>query len=210
MYGPFLDQAGSHPSIACVVIDEGDGLEQFGRWESALRRTSACHPVPVLVRLGEVLDTRALGDAQGVLVCGGLTPAYADALVPAAPQLRAWLAQGRPYAGFSSGAALAATNAVVGGWLHHGREVCPEDASEDLAEVTVRAGLGLVDVSIDVHCDQWRTLPRLKAAVSMTAAGRGLAIDEDTAVHCYLDRTVVTGLGRTYGVPSSFEVGDPQ
>lgn len=203
MYGPFLAAAGSDPTIACIVMDEGDGLEQFGRWESALRTASACRPVPVLVRVGEVLDAVALGDAQGVLVCGGLTPAYADALVPAGPALRAWLAEGRPYAGFSAGAAVAATHAVVGGWRHLGRQVCPEDAGEDLDEVTVQAGLGLVDVTVDVHCSQWGTLPRLQAAVGMIPGGRGVALDEDTAVHCYLDRTTVTGLGDTYSVRAS-------
>lgn len=203
MYGPFLDAAGTQAAIACVVLDEGDGAQEFLRWDAVLRRTAACRPVPVLVRLGDRLDVRALGEAQAVLVCGGLTPAYADALVPVASELRAWLSVGRPYAGFSAGAALAARHAVVGGWRHGGQPVCPEEAGEDLDEVTVRPGLGLVDVTVDVHCSQWGTLPRLRAALSMAAGAAGLAIDEDTAVHCYPERTTVTGRGQVRPVPAT-------
>ena len=55
MYGPFLaaaGAAGADPTIACVVLDEGDGAEQFDRWAAALRATSACSPNPVLVPHG--------------------------------------------------------------------------------------------------------------------------------------------------------------
>ena len=52
--------------------------------------------------------------------------------------------RGVPYAGFSAGAALAARSAVVGGWLLDGVPVCPEDTAEDLDEIAVRDGLGLM------------------------------------------------------------------
>lgn len=203
VYGPFLEQTGPQPTIACVVIDEGDGLAQFHRWEAVLLRIKRSQPVPVIVRLGDCLDVRQLADADALFVCGGLTPAYAEAMVPVAPQIRAWLADGpRPYAGFSAGAAIAATLAVVGGWRHQGREVCPEDAAEDLDEVTVRPGLGLVDVTVDIHCSQWGTLPRLLAALADRPGSAGLAIDENTALNCYPDGTTVTGTGKAWRVTS--------
>lgn len=196
VYGPFLDQAGPSPVIACVVLDEGDGPEQFLRWSAVLREVASCEPFPVLVPQGGLLDVAQLADAAGVLVCGGLTPAYASALGPAAPQLRSWLEEGRrPYAGFSAGAAIAAAHAVVGGWRSDGVQVCPQDASEDLDEVTVVPGLGLLQVVVDVHCAQWGTLPRLVAAVSHLDATVGLGIDEDTAVHVVPDGAVVAGVG---------------
>lgn len=195
MYGPFLDRAGAAPVIACLVLDEGDGQQQFERWAEVLRRTATCEPVPVLVREGEVLDPQALGDAAGLLVCGGLTPAYADSVVPVAGEVRAWLADGgRPYAGFSAGAALAARHAVVGGWLVNGVPVCPEEAGEDLEEVTVRDGLALVDAVVDVHGAQWRTFPRLVAALAGTS-WTGLCLDENTAVHVESDGVRIAGLG---------------
>ncbi|MGN6330725.1 MAG: hypothetical protein ACTHOD_03625, partial [Motilibacteraceae bacterium] len=146
VYGPFLSAAarrGDEPIIACLVLDEGDGPDQFARWQGALQATGPCSPVPVLVPEGGRLDVAALPAADALLVCGGLTPAYAAALSPVAAQLRGWLAEGgRPYAGFSAGAAVAAERAVVGGWLREGRPVCPEDAGEDLKEVEPVQGLG--------------------------------------------------------------------
>ncbi|MGY1633857.1 hypothetical protein ACI784_19320 [Geodermatophilus sp. SYSU D01186] len=194
LYGPFLESAGSTPVVATVVLDEGDGAAQFERWAAVLRRTATCEPVPVLVPLGGRLDVAALGDADALLVCGGLTPAYADALAPVAGELRAWLAAGdRPYAGFSAGAAVSAGPAVVGGWRDGGVPVCPEDAAEDLEEVTVVPGLGLVPWAVDVHCAQWGTLPRLVTALGGVPGGQGLALDEDTAVH------LADGTGRVAG-----------
>lgn len=155
-YSALLAAAGHSARVACVVLDEGDGAEQFERFARALRAAGPCKPEPVLVPLGGRLDVAALDGADALLVCGGLTPAYARALVPVAGQLRRWLAEGnRAYAGFSAGAAVAAHRAVVGGWRQDGVQVCPDDAGEDLDEVTVVAGLGLVPYAVEVHCAQW-------------------------------------------------------
>ena len=88
-YGALLAACDTaRPQVACVVLDEGDGTEQFGRWAGALSTAGPCDPVPVLVAEGGALDVGALGDADAVLVCGGLTPAYAAALAPARQPLR--------------------------------------------------------------------------------------------------------------------------
>lgn len=194
LYGPFLEQAGGSPTIACVVLDEGDGLEQFERWATVLRRTTACEPVPVLVPLGGSFEVAALGDADGLLVCGGLTPAYADALSPVGPQLRQWLGD-KPYAGFSAGAAIAPRRGVVGGWLHGDVPVCSDDAAEDLDAVTVVDGLGLLDAAVEVHCAQWGTLPRLLAAMELADLPTGIALDENTALHVTAEGAEVAGIG---------------
>jgi cyanophycinase len=196
VYGPFLEAAGTSPVIACVVV--GDGEEQFARSALALGSVAACEPVPVLLDHGSVLDVGSLGDADGLLVCGGLTPAYAAALSPVAAELRTWLSD-RPYAGFSAGSAIAATQALVGGWLDGTVAVCPEDTSEDLEQVTVVDGLGLLDLTVDVHCVQWGTLPRLIAAVLRTG-GAGVGIDENTALHVIGDEATVAGLGAVHHV----------
>lgn len=199
VHGPFLERAGDGAAVACVVLDEGDGDEQFARWEQALRATRACEPFPVLVPLGGTLDVAALGEAAGLYVCGGLTPAYAAALAPVAAQVRAWCADGsRPYAGFSAGAAVAADRAVVGGWRVAGVRVCPEDAGEDLDEVTAVDGLAMVPFAVDVHAAQWGTLPRLVAAVRTGQVGSGLAVDEDTVVTVADGRLTVGGLGAAH------------
>ncbi|MGZ4550714.1 MAG: Type 1 glutamine amidotransferase-like domain-containing protein [Blastococcus sp.] len=200
LYGPFLKAAGASPTVATVVLDEGDGRAEFARWAEILRRTGRCEPVPVLVPLGGRLDVARLGDAHALLVCGGLTPAYIDALVPAAAALRSWLAEGgRPYAGFSAGAAVAAERALLGGWKDGEVQVCPDGAAEDLDEVTLAPGLGLVPWAIDVHCAQWGTLPRLATAVAREGL-RGLALDENTALHLDADGARVAGLGTAWSV----------
>ena len=181
VYGPFLDEAGADPVVACVVLDEGDGAEQAERWASVLRATRPCRPRPVLVPEGGTLDPAALDGADALLVCGGLTPAYADALAPAAARSGGG-ARPRPYLGFSAGAAAAPGRALVGGWRLDGRAVCPEDAGEDLDGLRVDDGLGLVPFAVDVHADRWGTLGRLVAAVGAGLVGSGVALDEGTVL----------------------------
>jgi cyanophycinase len=197
------------PQVACVVLDEGDGTEQFGRWAGALTAAGPCEPVPVLVPEGGALDVAALGDADAVLVGGGLTPAYAAALAPAREALGEWLAQRpRPYAGFSAGSAIAATRAVVGGWRAAGVPVCPVDAGEDLEEVTVVDGLGLVPFSVDVHCAQWGTLPRLLSALTALSGppgGIGVGLDENTMLTVAGGTATVSGSGHAWLTTSTAE-----
>jgi cyanophycinase len=196
LYGAFLERAGHHPAVACVVLDEGDGDAQFQRWRSALEAAAPCRPQPVFVKAGERLDVDRLDGADGLLVCGGLTPAYADALVPSAAALRDWLAtDDRPYCGFSAGAAIAPERAVVGGYRLDERDVCPQAAAEDLEEVAVVAGLGLVPIAVDVHAAQWGTLGRVVAVIASGLVERAVALDENTALIVTDDGAEVAGAG---------------
>ncbi|SES49476.1 cyanophycinase [Streptomyces sp. yr375] len=215
VYGPFLRAAsaksgdGTAPRVLCVVVDEGDGGEQFARYDGALRKAGECVPVPSLVPVGKRFDVAALSeDVAGVVVCGGLTPAYQEAFAATGASgsgleaLAALIAErGVPYAGFSAGAVVAARDAVVGGWLVDGVAVCPGDAAEDLEEVEVRPGLGLVPFGVDVHAAQWGTLGRLVAVVAGGRLAHGVAIDENTAVEVGSGPLVrVAGLGRAHSV----------
>jgi cyanophycinase len=185
------------PRLAVVLLDEGDGVEEYGeRFVRALRSAGDVEPIIVPVMLGSRLNIDALAEADGLLVGGGLTPEYAKSVVPVRDELVRWLMErGAPYAGFSAGAAIAAADAVVGGWRHRGRPICPEDAGEDLEEVTVVAGLGLVPFTVEVHADAWETTPRLRAAIAGLGAGRvGYALDEDTAL--IVHRNTLTTVGR--------------
>jgi cyanophycinase len=210
VYGPFL-RAAAGPRIGCVVLDEGDGdgEEQFGRYDAVLRKVGDCAPVPLLVPLGGQFELGALEGLDGLLVCGGLTPAYQEAFTDCLERLPSALAgSGIPYAGFSAGAALAARHAVVGGWLDGGVPVCHEDSAEDLEEIAVRDGLGLVPFTVDVHAAQWGTLPRLMAAVAGRGLRHGVAVDENTVVEVAPDgRALVSGLGRAHSVRPSGEGG---
>ncbi|MDR6975662.1 cyanophycinase [Streptomyces sp. 3330] len=217
VHGPFLRAAraasgtagsgsGPAPRILCVLLDEGDGAAQFARYDVALRKAGDCVPVPALVPVGERFETGTVSeDVAGVFVCGGLTPAYQDALAEASGALAALLSErGLPYAGFSAGAALAGRDAVVGGWLVDGVAVCPPDTAEDLEELEVRPGLGLVPFAVENHAAQWGTLGRLAAVVAGGRLAHGVAIDENTLVEVGGEdgdrRARVAGRGRAHSV----------
>jgi cyanophycinase len=197
---PFVSVAtaradGQPPRIPFVWVDEGDGTKWSDRWVALVAEVGAVDAVDVAVPIGGALDAGRIEGAHGLFVCGGLTPAYADALAPAAAQLRQLVVdEGLPYAGSSAGAAVASRTAVVGGYLDGERVVCPSDAAEDLDPVTVVSGLGLIGEMVDVHASAWGTLPRLEAAMAMAVdVTTGLGLDEDTAWLVTDDGTRVLG-----------------
>lgn len=86
--------------------------------------------------------------------------------------------------------------------------MCPEDTAEDLDEIAVRDGLGLVSFAVDAHAAQWGTLPRLIAAVTRHRLPHGVALDESTLVEVSADgRAHVSGLGRAHSVRPSGDDG---
>jgi cyanophycinase len=202
LYADVLDAAPAvTPRVACVVLEEGDGEEYFERYAAALGSAGDCDPVPIMVSLGSTFDPASLTGADALLVCGGPSPAYAAALRQARDAIRGWLADGsRPYVGFSAGAVIAAERAIVGGWRLDGVPVCPEDAGEDLDEIEVIDGLGLVPFTVDVHCAQWGTLPRLVSVVQHRMAESGIALDENTMLTLDGGHPTVSGLGHAWEV----------
>src|SRR4051794_29396536 len=122
--------------VVCLVLDDEPDVD---RWVGGLASAGVEDVRPVLVSAERPAAPGDVEGAGGVYVAGGWTPGYQQALCgggfPAAlPDL--------PYAGFSAGAALAASSALVGGWKLGGVVVGDEDAGEDLEELEVRPGLG--------------------------------------------------------------------
>lgn len=186
LLAPFLDEVAGGEVLA-VVVDDGEGVD-LDRWRGVLADAATVRCV-VLTPDQPLADADIAGSA-GVFVAGGLTPLYGELVTPA----RAALAT-LPYAGFSAGAAIAAERALVGGWLIDGRPVCPDDSSEDLAEVTVVPGLGRVGFSTDVHAAQWGTTSRALHAVAAGLVDAACAIDEHTAVVVRDGAVQTTGAG---------------
>lgn len=211
VFGPFLDEATARgiaagrtePRIAIIAVRDGDGDEHIEKLRSAVAAAGAFEPVPTSIAHGELTEPRAIQDVDGILIGGGLTPAYLDAVQPIAGEIRRQVAAGIPYLGFSAGAAIAAERALIGGWRIGGVEVSPEDGSEDLDEVTIEQGIGLLDVTVEVHAAQWGNLSRLIAATEAGLIEGGLAIDESTALVVGEGALNVVGAGSVWRVSQS-------
>ncbi len=182
-HAPFVHACGGGPIVAFA-------LEDPERWENALRRAGATE-IRCLLTPPTADD---LAGAAGVFVAGGLTPGYQEALA-------GWtVPTGLHYCGFSAGSAVAARRAIVGGWRHDGRPILDEDFGEDLDDLEVRDGLGVVDFAVDVHAAQWGTLTRLIAAVDAGLVAEGYAIDEETVLVVDGGEPRVEGLGHAWRV----------
>lgn len=154
---------------------------------------------------GEVFSTTVLSDVDALVVGGGVTPHYLDAVAPLVDQIRLLVSDGLPYLGYSAGAMIAADRALVGGWRIGGVEICPEEAADGLDEVELREGLGLVDLTIDVHAVQAGTLARLIASAEAEFVTAGLAIDEDTTLVVGEGALEVRGTGSVWRVVAGDE-----
>ncbi len=183
------------------VVDEGVPSEQYRvGYPQSFTRVAACDPVVTVAEGGAGFDSSVLNDIDALVIGGGLTPAYLAAVDPLMEEIRLLVADGLPYLGFSAGAMIAADRAIIGGWLLDGTPVCPEETSEDLVELTIEEGLGLVDLAIDVHAAQWGTLGRLVAATEAGLLPGGVAIDERTALVVSDDSLRVVGAGHVWQV----------
>jgi len=214
MFGPFLaecaQRAGrSAPRVRLVVMGtDPESLEYHERYVATLALVGEHELLVTRVPFGETCPADTLEDIDGLLVGGGPTPEYHRALAPLYPRIRDLVTGGLPYAGFSAGAALAATTAIIGGWRVDDVAVCPEETNEDLGPVTVVPGIGLVEGAIDVHAAQWGTLSRLVAAVDAQLVKGGVAIDECTTLMTDGPHRTVAGAGRVWRVqPGADGVG---
>lgn len=191
-HAPFAAAAGGRP-VVVYALDEGEGIDA-ARWEGQLGVPARVVAVsPARPAVPEDLD-----GAGGVYVAGGLTPGYHAVLVAGGT---AWLERARelglPYAGYSAGAAIAAEQAILGGWRAGEVVVCAEEASEDLDQVAPVPGLNLVPGCVDVHAAQWGTLGRTLAVVR-AGVPQGVAIDEHTTLELRDGTSLVHGLGAVH------------
>jgi hypothetical protein len=209
VYRPFFEEVRAHAEAAgrlggarlpIVLVRDGDAPEKFAELSAAYALLAEIDPVAVLAPEGAPVDAALLADADGIVVWGGLTPAYAQSLASAFGEIRRQVAGGVPYLGFSAGAAIAAEHAILGGWRIDDVEIGMWDAAEDLEQLTVGEGLGLIDLAVDVHAAQWGTVSRLIAATEAALVDGGVAIDEHTALIVGEGALRVVGRGSVWKV----------
>ena len=210
VYRVFLEEATARasasgrdlPMITVLLVGGEESAEYARSYADQLLRTAPCDPAISWVDEGEKFASSVLTGIDGLLIGGGHTPSYLVAVEPIIPEIRLLVADELPYLGFSAGAMIAADYAIIGGWMVGDVPVSPEDTGEDLDEVTIAEGIGLVDLAIDVHAAQWGTLSRLVAATEAGLVDGGVAIDEFTVLIVGDGELRVEGSGSVWKVTS--------
>lgn len=191
-FGLFAEATLKEPPsrLALVIAEEGETAVQES-WQAYSGIFTAVgvarkQLVPLFVTPSNPLTYEMVAQAKpsGLFVCGGMTPTYHQA-IGAEISWTTYLRESQiPYGGTSAGAAIASSQAILGGWqaIRHGkvREIMFVGAGEGLDPLTVRTGLGLVPFAVDVHASQMGTLTRLIHAVESGLIAEGWAIDENT------------------------------
>jgi cyanophycinase len=178
-------QQATAPRLALVMVDTDGRADAFRpAYTAPLDSHIAGGFEYVDIRLdgGAWQDGSAFRGVDGIVVAGGPTALYHAGLSHLSAVFKEVLADRVPYLGFSAGAMIAADTALLGGWRDEGRAVCDEDWSEGFDELTLAPGLGLVDVTVDVHATQAGLLPRALAAALRPECQRVAAIDEGTVL----------------------------
>lgn len=211
-FGRFISSAtrNGERRIALIIAEEpgADAHELFSRFFEAFDYLglTLSEAVEVVVSKENFLTKEKLDriNPTGIFVCGGLTPAYSDALCVNKNWLEYLFENEIPYCGFSAGASIAAGKAIIGGWQRKIEnkivQIADENAGEDLDLLTVENGLGLIDFSVDVHATEWGTLSRLIHAVDSGMCDEGFAIDENTMLEIIDGKIKVFGAGNVYRV----------
>lgn len=147
---------------------------------------------------GAIVWPESPENLAGIVVAGGWTPGYLDALAQQRELLVRLVRSGIPYLGYSAGAAITARHAVVGGWKHQGRQVAPELAGEGSTEMVIRDGLGLIGPAVETHADTHSIVTRAIAALQIGPMSSVVAIDEGTclAIDTSSGRTAIVGQGQ--------------
>jgi cyanophycinase len=192
LLAPFVAEAaararGATPRLAVLLVGGGDRLARFlPDYERAFAEVAEVDAVELRPDRPLDEDTVArVGDAHGIVVCGGPTPDYHAALTGSdgvGKAIRGAVTDGTPYLGFSAGAMVAGDDALLGGYLVEGHEVCEEGCSEGLDDLTVRPGLGLVPFTSDVHITAAGTLGRALDLVTTGLVTSAVGLDEDTCL----------------------------
>lgn len=211
-YGSFIRSASvdGHCKIALILAAE----EKDNQVEIATRYCQVFEACGVSVEnivllwgsaaLPVQFEALIASEPTGVFVGGGCTPLYQTLLCANTSWVDYLREKHIPYAGFSAGAAIAARQAIVGGWQIHREQraigILDADFGESLTTLEVRAGLGLVPFAVDVHASQWGTLTRLMQVVEMELTEDGWTVDENTLLSFEDGRIEIRGLGYAYHV----------
>ena len=192
LYAPFVAEAGlrgaaagrARPRNAVISLHPEAEEKVMVRAEllAAAGSGDEIEVQPTAGRPGEPIALAAIADVDGIAVGGGFVEEVRAGLEPVFGELRRLVAGGVPYLGVSAGAMVAAEGSLGSGTRIGDVVVAPEDPDDPGDELEIEAGIGLVDVAIEVHVAQRGMLSRLVAAVESGLIPGGLGIDERTVL----------------------------
>ena len=209
IYREFLNDVASYAQsagridglrVAIVLVRDGDGPERGSEVQSLLSSITKVDPVVIIAAEGSPIAPTSFADIDGVLVFDGLAPAYRESLEPSFLELRRLVAAGMPYLGLGAGAVLAGDTAIVGGWKIGSVPVSPYEAAQEIEQVTIAEGLGLVDLGIDIQAAQQGTLSRTIAACEAGMVDGAVAIDAHTSLIIRGGALAVVGRGSVWRI----------
>jgi cyanophycinase-like exopeptidase len=192
LYAPFVDEAAQHavhagrarPRIAVISLhpEAEEKAAALGELLVAAGAGAALELRLIAGHRDEPIGVESIADVDGIAVGGGYVEEVRAGLVPVFGELRRLVAVGVPYLGVSAGAMIAAEGSLGGGARIGGVAVSPEEPGETGEELEIEAGIGLVDVAVEVHVAQRGMLSRLVATIEAGLIPGALGIDERTAL----------------------------
>ncbi|MEL4358816.1 MULTISPECIES: hypothetical protein [unclassified Luteococcus] len=162
VHDQFVESAkkrGTRIAIALLGTQEEVGEALAGYADPISQRWPEAEIVPVWLddepdpKENTTAWPQAPEELAALVVAGGWTPGYLEALRPHRDLIAKLVRRGVPYLGFSAGAMVVGKRAIVGGWKFRGRQIVPEVWGEGLEEFEMRDGLGLIGPAVDVHGD---------------------------------------------------------
>jgi len=191
LYAPFVAEAAlraghagrARPRIAVISLHP-EAEEKAAALGELLTEAGTGHTLELHLtagRPGGPIELDAIADVDGIAVGGGNVENVRAGLEPVFGELRRLVAGGVPYLGVSAGAMIAAEGSLGSGSRIGGVVVSPEDPGEAGDELEIEAGIGLVDVAIEVHVAERGMLSRLVAAVESGLVAGGLGVPRPPA-----------------------------
>lgn len=191
LHAPFVEEASrraaavgrEHPRIAVISLHP-EAEEKAAALGELLVEAGSGTAIDLQLtagRAGESIRKDAVDDVDGIAVGGGNVETVRAGLEPVFDEIRRQVADGIPYLGVSAGAMIAGELSLGSGTRIGGVVVSPEDAGQ-AEELELEPGIGLVDVTIEVHVAQRGVLSRVIAAAEAGLLTGALGIDERTAL----------------------------
>ncbi len=228
--GPFLEAAGGASARIAMLTEGGARAKEYVARITVPWKDIGVEVVTVgpTERAGEPDDemVRSLRECTGIFMCGGDTRIYQRIYVTSmlGDVIRELYCAGKPYAGVSAGALLAADECALWGGIvttstneYYVRYRGYYDNAEGSIELELGQGLGLIhDCVFEPHFGEAGGFPRLVTVMERTGSPNGYGLDEPICL-TFEDGEPkgVLGRGRLYhlrkGASSEFcvEVHEP-